>query len=245
MNYKYVFIKLNCQVNINKLKKKETSKGDVHLYNSEGKELSPEEEHEELTRYWKTIYQRHPNDIRRVWNSHMREDYEESLNSSAQEEIQYPKHLRELMDMALPSQQGLSKMSPAHISTDDVVAAVAGMKNRTSPGPDRLKPELYKALVETTEGLDALTRCIQHELDAEDKPESWKKSIYISIHIHFSHSSRKWCWFSSSLPQSLHSLSSLFLASNGRVFDLAWKSTIDAGVLSYMGSSFIAGLPAR
>ena len=162
--------------NINKLKKKETSKGDVHLYNSEGKGLGPEEEHEELTRYWKTIYQRHPNEIRRVWNSHMREDYEESLNSSAHEEIQYPKHLRELMDMALPSQQGLSKMSPAHISTDDVVAAVAGMKNRTSPGPDRLKPELYKALVETTEGLDALTRCIQHELDAEDKPESWKKS---------------------------------------------------------------------
>ena len=73
----------------------------------------------------------------------------------------------------------------------------------------------------------------------------WSRGSLSLSSVSFSHSSRKWCWFSSSLPQSLHSLSSLFLASNGRVFDLAWKSTIDAGVLSYMGSSFIAGLPAR
>ena len=72
----------------------------------------------------------------------------------------------------------------------------------------------------------------------------WSRGSLSLSSVSFSHSSRKWCWFSSSLPQSLHSLSSLFLASNGRVFDLAWKSTIDAGVLSYMGSSFIAGLPS-
>ena len=67
-------------------------------------------------------------------------------------------------------------MQPTEIYTDDVRKAVSALKNKTAPGPEQLKPELYKALVSTAEGLDTLTRCLQQELKNTEKPDSWKTS---------------------------------------------------------------------
>ena len=162
--------------NIDKLRKKERSKQDIYLYDSEGKKLDPEEEQEELVHFWKTIYQQHPNNIKDVWNDKSKNEYEEGVKQEDQEVPSFPRHMRELMDMALPTRQGPAGMTPAQIDSTDVMDAVKAMRNKSAPGPDKLKPELYKALVSTRLGLDTLTRCLQQELDDNTKPESWKTS---------------------------------------------------------------------
>ena len=50
------------------------------------------------------------------------------------------------------------------------------MKGKTAPGPDGLKSEIYKALVNEPKTLELLTNCFQNELDNRRKPEEWKRS---------------------------------------------------------------------
>ena len=160
---------------IDKLKKKERGEEDINLYDSTGKKLEPEEEKEEMVSFWKAVYQQHPNNIQDVWNDEIKKKYEETIQTEEAEPC-FPSHLRELMDMALPHRQGMSRMAPIQINSEDVKKAVSAMKNKTAPGPDKLKPELYKALVSTATGLEALTECLQIELENNTKPESWKTS---------------------------------------------------------------------
>ena len=162
--------------NIDKLRKKERSKADIQLYDGDGKKLTPEEEQEQLVSFWKTVYQQHPNNISEVWNEDIKNEYEERMQNEVRQGPLFPRHLRELMDMALPPRREIATMEPTGIDMEDVKRGVMKMKNRTAPGPDQLKPELYKALITTEKGLETLTRCMQQELNATSKPESWKTS---------------------------------------------------------------------
>ena len=64
--------------NINMLKGKEThKKEEIEIYR-EGKKLSPKETEEEITRYWKSIYNKNENRMQTVWNAEKKAEYEES-----------------------------------------------------------------------------------------------------------------------------------------------------------------------
>ena len=149
----------------------------LRVRESTGKKLEPEEEKEEIVSFWKAIYQQHPNNIQDVWNDEIKKKYEETIQTEEEAESCFPSHLRDLMDMALPHRQGMSRMAPIQINSEDVKKAVSAMKNKTAPCPDKLKPELYKALVSTATGLEALTKCLQIELENNTKTESWKTSL--------------------------------------------------------------------
>ena len=162
--------------NLNKLRKKERrSNNDIHLFDENGKQLDDKGERVVLTRYWKTIYQRHENTIHEVWNDEKKGEYIERMNSD-DNTASFPPHLRELMDIAVELPQEIIKMAPTTIEKEDVAKVVSKMKNKTSPGPDGLKPELYKAVAKTTTGLTALARCLNKEMDTTEKPPSWKVS---------------------------------------------------------------------
>ena len=49
-------------------------------------------------------------------------------------------------------------------------------KKKKTPGPDELKPELYKTLTKDETCLEALAECLKKELDIRQKPPKWKKS---------------------------------------------------------------------
>ena len=67
-------------------------------------------------------------------------------------------------------------MKKPEINTRQVELSVRTMKNMSATGPDGLKPEMYEALVKTTEGLQTLTRCMITKLTASSNPSSWKSS---------------------------------------------------------------------
>ena len=49
-------------------------------------------------------------------------------------------------------------------------------KKKKTPGPDGLKPELYKTLTKDEICIEALAECLKKELDIIKKPPKWKKS---------------------------------------------------------------------
>ena len=67
-------------------------------------------------------------------------------------------------------------MEHPKITTEQVKVCLQKLKNNKAPGPDELKPELYKCLVERETSLDIFSKCLQQEVDRAEKPEEWKMS---------------------------------------------------------------------
>ena len=84
--------------------------------------------------------------------------YLETVNSNP--EGTFPIELIEHLDMAFHIDSNVIPMETPEINTRLVELKVKCMKNRSAPGPDGLKPEMYKALVKTPEGFQTLTRCM-------------------------------------------------------------------------------------
>ena len=57
-----------------------------------------------------------------------------------------PVILREHMDMAMTMGMRTKKMEDIQIQEEEVIQCIRKLKNKTTAGPDGLKPELYKAM---------------------------------------------------------------------------------------------------
>ena len=161
--------------NIDKLRRKERREEETQLYDDDKNPLDRIREKEELVRYWTKIYQQHKNEIELEWNTEKQDSYEQTLAQSQSEAL--PRHLIEHMDMAMYIEPTMGIMEKPEVTVGQVQRHVAKMKDKSAPGPDGLKNELYKALIKTPEGAQTLTRCINTELTKTSKPESWKTSV--------------------------------------------------------------------
>lgn len=167
--------------NIDKLKKNERVRAETHLHDTSGNLLELEEEREQLTKYWTSIYQKHENEAKNKWYEEHQKDYKRAIEQENKIEQGYAKILREHVDMAFHIDNVIDAMEEPVIAVEEVKALVAGLKLRTAPGPDGLKNELYRELAKSTKGLQVLTRCMRTEIGLFHKPESWKSSITIMI----------------------------------------------------------------
>ena len=103
------------------------------------------------------------------------EIYQEEMENS--NDLTTPGGIREYLDSAMYIEQATKEMEKPQITEGEVQRYVTKTKNKTAPGPDGIKNELYKALIMSTEGLKALTRCMEEELKVARKPSSWKSSV--------------------------------------------------------------------
>ena len=162
--------------NIDKLRKKERRKNEeTNLYNSEGEKLKSKEEKEELAEYWKTVYQKHENDISQVWNEEIRREYIENLTVK-DETTNSRRPLQDHEDMVNTANREIEVMTQPVITEDKVERCIRNLKDKTSAGPDGLKPEMYKAFKSTKQGVELLTICLQKELEEKEKMSEWKQS---------------------------------------------------------------------
>ena len=185
---------------INKLKGKEQSQKDNFIYDEEGKILDQEQERTQLRDFWTNIYKKHENKIHETWNNEIKQEYEEELLEetvlqvakyqkipkevkehmdivfNTDEILTFDNHLREHLDMEYSLEAKTKPMSKIIIDSKKVKKTIRGMKGGKSPGPDGIKIELYKELVENETGLKKLTECLQGEYNRIIKPESWKTS---------------------------------------------------------------------
>ena len=159
--------------NIDKLRKKERKATNFWLHDSAGKKLKVAEAEDALVAFWNKVYRQHENQINQVWNEETRRKYETELGN---ESVITLGHAWEHLDLTLKAGQTITKMDMPVIQQEEVKRCATSMKGKTAPGPDGLKSEIYKALVNDPKTLEVLTNCFQNELDNRRKPEEWKRS---------------------------------------------------------------------
>lgn len=167
--------------NITKLRGKPIEKiTETHLFTEEGNQMEEEEEKEAFLNFWEKVYQKHENKIDTIWNEESRRRYQEDLeNDQGNLELMwysFPRELREHIDMIGEVKKPPSTMIEPTITQSSVSSCIKKLKNKTAAGPDGLKPELYKALLDHEPCLKAITLCFQEELNKENKPSEWKIS---------------------------------------------------------------------
>ena len=167
--------------NIAKLRNSnEKRKNKITLYDENEEKLSEAETKEKLYDFWSGIYQRHENNIRDEWNDDKRVEYEKIIEDvkeiiQIQEQV-VPLHLREHMDMAVRIENILLPMKEPEINKEKVIKCLKKIKNKKAAGPDGIKPEIYKAFLESDKCLETLVRCLKNEMQEKEKPEEWSKS---------------------------------------------------------------------
>ena len=121
-----------------------------------------------------TVYKMHENKINEVWGEEERNRYEEGLERDNQERNEII--LREHMDMVGTTENSIKPMKYPKITEEKVKRCLKRLKNKKAAGPDGLKPEMYKTLMEDEECLKILTKCLGNEIEIKEKPNKWKKS---------------------------------------------------------------------
>ncbi len=62
------------------------------------------------------------------------------------------------------------------ISEKDVTKVIRNLKNKKVAGPDKCKPEFYKAFIEKKKRMSILTKCFNKVLETGDIPHEWRTS---------------------------------------------------------------------
>ena len=158
----------------------------------------------QLENGWKPIYQMRENKISDVWNIDKRAEYTEIIENQNNEtitrqtfqgskgadgifrfsiqETNYPKNLREHLDYAFRiDETSINPMEKPIITLLKVENQINSMKNGKSPGPDGMKIEIYKTLLENKELLNYLVVALNNSLESGNIPDAWKISNTILI----------------------------------------------------------------
>ena len=179
---------------INKLRKKEVKeKKELKVYSEGGIELTEKEAKEEIIRYWSDIYKKHANDIAEEWDR----GEEHRYNAIAEEEnrrvdnlqvhlsqdgqINTIDILQEHMEMIGRTNKNLVYMGTPKISVDELKMGLKKLKNKKAAGPDQLKPELYKSLLDSAKCMEVLVNCYNKVLEENTVPIEWKQTKTIMI----------------------------------------------------------------
>ena len=91
--------------------------------------------------------------------------------------IDFNAQLREHMDYAFSIVGNIiSKMKKVKISVEDVKRQINKMKKNKAPGPDTLRIEIYKALIEEEDIISMMCILMNKVLETGQVPANWKTS---------------------------------------------------------------------
>ena len=103
--------------------------------------------------FWTSIYEKHNNEIVKIWNDETKSTYAEVINEEIKEDqpLQYgditsPMAIHEHLDCAIQIERNIIPMKYPIIGCDELKKATEKNKEKKASGPDNLIPELYKAM---------------------------------------------------------------------------------------------------
>ena len=171
---------------IKKLKGDSISQEVVKIYDENGEELKGELLSRDLECFWKTIYQRHGNDIKKIWHEKKIIEYEKQIQPEQETKIinindngalkKVDFKLREHLDAAIPVPHHIVPMKDHEITLKEVQEQIKRAKEGKSPGPDGIKIELIKALQDSNTCLLELTKCYNEIIRTGVKESKWSES---------------------------------------------------------------------
>ena len=137
-------------VNTLRGKKRNTDK-DEYIYDDQHNKIEAKQLSNEITNLWRQIYQRHENQISLEWNTEKREEYTQSLyNIEATAQLQDQKtHISTILHEHFDSACNVSTtgyMEQPEITVQDAKQQLQRIKEKKSPGPDGMKPDIFKNL---------------------------------------------------------------------------------------------------
>ena len=173
----------------------------VKIHDENGKVLDEKKIPTEIKRFWEPIYKQHPNKIQERWNETAKIAYKNSFNSTPLavgtfhqgisiengifqpliHNINIPVQISEHLDCTMPVNSPIPHMKEPKISCEDVENQIKKLKPGKAAGPDSLKPELYKYLVENPRVISTLAKIFNKILETGSIPDDWKTSKTILI----------------------------------------------------------------
>ena len=72
-------------------------------------------------------------------------------------------------------------MERVNINKQDIVNSIGKIKNGNQPGPDEMKGEVYKWMMESEICLKIFEKCFNEIMETGKPPESWKRSKTVMI----------------------------------------------------------------
>ena len=180
------------------LGKEKKTEEEMRVYIEDEKELSKQEILNKVPKYWREYLGNEINEIIQAWNNEVREEVkykfeEEKIlepsfikiaggmfklegrpkkeNERGPKQISTPTAERKSI-----SSQKITPMELQDIGKDTVSYELERLKSNKAPGPDSLKPVLYKEIGKSEFCKEEMARVYNNQLYSEQIPESWKES---------------------------------------------------------------------
>ena len=155
-------------MHIDNLKNREiNNQQSFNIYNENGEMIEKLNLKEKIDNFWEPIYKQHENEILTRWDEGAMNEYRNlfSNNNNATVNIlsgisidngifeydytpmQIPIGISEHYECAMPVNRNPNSMKNPIINKKDVICQLKKLKVGKSPGPDGIKPEIYKHLI--------------------------------------------------------------------------------------------------
>ena len=159
---------------------------EIRVYNEDNAILQKEEIGEKLSDYWRNIYQKHDNQIEQVWNEEQEEEYRIRYQEEIEAErrvansggnIILPEILREHYDCTIILEEpSMVPMNNPQITATDLEKQIKKMKSGKAAGPNGLKIEMFKEILNHQEIKYKLVNAYNEIIQNKRRPESWRIS---------------------------------------------------------------------
>ena len=134
----------------------------------------------EIKNFWSKIYLKHENNTKNNWSQN-KEAYKESILDENLEingtKLHYS--LREHFDMCYnidDTTRFIKPMKTPNITEKELIQQVKKMKNKKTPGPDNIKTEIYKKLIENKNCCSKLLTSLNDTIQNNTIPNNWRYS---------------------------------------------------------------------
>ena len=166
---------------IEKLRGNCTKQQEISLFDEDGRELEKEQIPEAMKKGWKRVYQAGENEIGKGWRDEDKQRYKE-VKYKDKPRREDGLNLLSLVDFINRGDLNVNfKMEEVEISKDDIIKGIKKIKRGKQPGPDGVRGEIYRWMVDSDVCVEALRATFQEVLREGKPPGKWRNSKTVMI----------------------------------------------------------------
>ena len=150
---------------------------ETEIYSDKGVKLDESEMMREVLKYWRKCLGEEVNEINLAWNKEMSEE----VRSTRKSELNKEQNFMVIKGSIFKVKPEIAPMKLKEITIDTIRGELDKLKSNKAPGPNMIKPALYKELGKSEYCTEIMTRVFEKQYHSEEIPEDWKESKTILI----------------------------------------------------------------